>query len=246
MLEKEAKYFLDKFLLGSMKHRKKLVYEPLKITFYLSSPIALTFPWINFDSLVGRLLLMSALEEDFFLLPTKDPISRVLKDVDIPLFPIKETNGMFHSSVSIFDVNRKALEIMYKRFEDRWAGGKKKISRGRGYYRDYMIQHIYIPTRTVIFYVCGDYEILNNLCRYVVGLGDNTRVGWGSVRTYRIEKIDEDWSIVKDGKAMRPIPEQMLEYASEKIALAWRSPYWDPENFEICAPPGAEVRLKNG
>ncbi len=241
----ELTYFLDRFLIGSQKHRRQMYYEPLKITFHMSSHISLCHPWMHFDGLVGHLLMISALGEDYFVLPRKFPFSRLLSGVEIPPFPIKE-NGMFHASISFFDINRQALEILYKRFEDRWAGGKRKISKASGYFKDYMIQHIYIPSRTVFFYVCGDKEVLSPLCRLIVSLGDNTRVGWGAVRSFTIEVMDEDWSIVKDGIAMRPIPEHLLEYTSEKIALGWRPPYWAPENTAICAPPGAEVILKEG
>lgn len=245
-IEEELKYFLDRFLLGVRKHRKKMHYEPLKITFYMSSPVSLTHPWIHFDGLVGHLLMLSALGEDYYLLPRKFPFSRLLKDCELPPFPIKQTDELYHASVSFFDTDRKALEIMYKKFEDRWAGGKRIIHKGSGYFRDYMLQHIYVPSRTVAFYVCGDYESLQRLCSFVVGLGDNTRVGWGAVRSYEIERIEKDISIVKDGIAMRPIPEHMLEYASERVALGWKPPYWAPESVAVCAPPGAEVRLKDG
>ena len=244
-IEEEMRYFLDRFLLGVMRRKRKVSYEPLKIIFTLSSPITLNHPWMHFDGLVSHLLFVDALGEDFFLLPRKFPFSRMLRGVDLPPFPIKETGGMYHSSVSIFDTDRKALEILYKRFEDRWAGGRKKIYRGSGFFRDYMIQHIYIPTRTVIFYVCGDYEVIGRLCSFVVGLGDNTRLGWGAVRSFEIEKQKEDWSIVKNGMAMRPIPEHLLEFSSEWVNVVWRPPYWAAENIGKCAPPGAKVEFKN-
>ena len=240
----ELDYFLDKFLLGTMKHKSKEEYIPLKITFYLSAPISLTFPWMYFDGLVGHLLTIDALGEDFYLLPRKFPFSRLLKDSQIPNFPIKNTRGLYHSSASILDTDRKVLEIMYKKFEDRWAGGRKKIYRGSGFFRDYMIQHVYIPAKTVTFYVNGQKRILDNLCKLITGLGDNTRVGWGAVRKYEIKEEKQDRSIVYKGIAMRPIPEFFLSYTSEKANIAWRPPYWAAENVEVCAPPGAKVKLK--
>lgn len=246
MIDREMQYFLDRFLLGSAKHRRKMYFEPLKITFHMSSPISLTHPWLHFDGLVGHLMMISALGEDFFILPPKFPFGRMLRNVEVPQFPIRHKKGMYYASASIFDTDRKALEILYKKFEDRWAGGKKKIYKGMGYFRDYMIQHIYMPACSVIFYVFGDRAFLAELCRLVIGLGDNTRVGWGAVRSFSIESMSEDYSVVRDGIAMRPIPEHLLEFASEKVALAWKPPYWAPESVAICAPPGAEVRLKHG
>jgi len=241
----ESDYFLDKFLLGSIKYRSKEKYIPLKIKFYLSAPISLTFPWMYFDGLIGHLLTIDALGEDFYLLPRKFPFSRLLKNSQIPHFPIKNTKGLYHSSASILDTDRKSLEIMYKKFEDRWAGGRKKIYRGSGFFRDYMIQHIYIPTRTVIFYVMGKKKILTNLCSLVTGLGDNTRLGWGAVKNFGVDKISKDYSIIRKGIAMRPIPEHLLSYSSEKFNIAWKPPYWAAESVGLCAPPGAKVKLKN-
>jgi hypothetical protein len=246
MIEQEMTYFLDSFLLGTSRRYRPMKYESLKITFWLSAPISLTHPWMHFDGLIGHLLTIDALGQDFYLLPRKFPLSRMLRQVKIPPFPIKHTRGMYHASASIFDTGRKSLEIMYKKFEDRWAGGRRKVSKGMGYFRDYMIQHIYIPTKTVIFYVMGDRKTLEQLCHLVTGLGDNTRVGWGAVRRHEIEDMQQDWSIIKNGIAMRPIPEKLIEYTSLKVAVAWKPPYWAPECVGICAPPGAEVKLKNG
>jgi len=243
-IEDELNYFLDKFLLGIVERRKKMNYEPLKITFNLSSPISLTHPWMHFDGLVAHLLTIDALGDYFYLLPNKFPFSRMLKGIRLPPFPIKDNQGLYHCSVSIFDSDRKALEILYKRFEDRWAGGKRKIYKGSGFFKDYMIQHIYIPTRTVIFYMLADYELIGRLCSLVNGLGDNTRVGWGAVRNFKIERQREDWSLVYDGIAMRPIPEKFLKSASEFVNVAWRPPYWAPESIAKCAIPGAKVELK--
>jgi len=114
-------------------------------------------------------------------------------------------------SVSILESTQYKLEVMYKRFEDRWAGGKRKIYRGSGLFRDFMIQHLYVPTRTVIFYARADLEILKDLLKDLIGLGDNWRVGWGAVRKFVIEEIEEGWSIVADGRAMRPIPVRFFE-----------------------------------
>lgn len=242
--QKEMDYFLDKYTYGLMKHRKKMVYEPLKITFRLSSPISLTHPWMHFDGLVGHLLTIDALGKDFFLLPRKFPLSRLLKKVELPPFPIKRYKDVYHASVSIFDSEKMALGIMYKRFEDRWAGGIKKIRRGSGHFKDYAMQHIYIPTRSIIFYVCADKESMKELCPLVTGLGDNIRIGWGRVQDFKIESISEDYGLIKDGKATRPIPISLCKYAEETIALAYKPPYWAPEHVAPCCPPHVKVELK--
>ena len=243
MIEDEMKYFLDRFLLGCTERKRKMNYEPLKITFHLSSPICLTSPWMFFDSLVGHIMLKQVLKEDYYLLPIKFPFSRMLERVELPPQPIKQTGKLFHSSISFFDTDRKALDVIYKKFEDRWIGGNKKISRASGFYRDYMIQSIYFPARKVFFYVNGDYEELEKICKNITNLGDNTRIGWGFVRRFEIERTEKDYSLIKDGKAMRPIPISMLKKAEETISLPWKPPYWAPENVSLCAVPGSNVVL---
>lgn len=247
MTEEESYYFIESFKRGIEKRKpflEKIKYSFFKITFYLSSPIALCHPWIHFDGLISHLLTIDALGEDFYLLPRKFPFSRLLRDAGYPHPIKKDERGLFCSSVSFFDTDKKVLERLYKKFEDRWIGGNRKIPRGMGFYRDYIIQHIYIPTKTVVFYVCGFREMLEEMCRNIGSLGDNSRIGWGAVRRCIIEEMEEDWSIIKNGCAMRPIPIRMLADASEKMLIAWKPPYWAPENIELCAPPGAKVVFK--
>lgn len=240
----EMDYFVDKFLLGIIDRPRKITYEPLKITFYLSSPITLNFPWMYFDGLISHLLLREALGEDFYLLPTKYPFSRALKGIKLPPLPIKEKGDMPCSSISFFDNDEKRLEIMYKRFEERWTGSNRKITRGVGYYRDYMIQHLYFPISKVTFFVKGHKKTLEELCNLIIGLGDNTRLGWGAVRSYDIQSIETDYSFIKDGKAMRPIPLKLLKKTSEKVNMAWKPPYWAADTITTCAPPGASIVMK--
>lgn len=53
--------------------------------------------------------------------------------------------------------------------------------------------------------------------------------------------VDEDYSLIKDSVAMRPLPCKWGNESSEKMMLAYRSPYWDKRNVVKCVPPGAEV-----
>lgn len=242
--EEECQYFLDRFLLRAWEVQKRTMdYEPLKITFYLSAPITLNAPWMLLDGLVGHLLFTEAMGEDYFYLPRKFPFSRLLRGADLPPFPIKQTGELTHCSVSLFDTEKMGLEIMYKKFEDRWAPGQKKISIGSGWFRNYMMQHIYIPTRTVRFYACADKETLERIFPRLQGLGNDYRVGWGAIRDFEIEPEKEDRSIKSNGVAMRPIPLWMLSYAGETVALPWRPPYWAKENVDPCCPPFVECAL---
>ncbi len=239
------KTFIERLRKKIETQKRQYYYEPLQITFFLQAPLSLTYPFLFFDSLVGRQMLMIALGHDFYLLPTKIPITKYIPQEELPPFPIKQSNELFHCSVAQFN-GQYRIEYLYKRFEDRWANFKRKITRGSGYFRDYMIQHLYVAAPVVHFYACADYEMMKKICATVTGLGDNTRIGWGAVAGFKIDRISKDCSIVKNGIAMRPIPQRFLKSASEIVPMTWRSPYWDLLNVELCAPPGAEVILKQG
>jgi len=242
----ELEYFSEKTTQGLSRFRQRFPsfrYEPLEITFHLSSPITLNHPWMHFDGLIYHLLFREILGEDYFLLPRKFPFGMLQEELD-KIQPIKiDSNGLYHASVSFFDADERKLEVYRKRFEDRWYSGRKKIYRGSGIFRDWSIQHLYFPVSKVRFYVFGDFNLLSALCEYVTGLGNDTRVGWGEVRDFEIRILEKDYSIVHQGIAMRPIPLSFLEYASEKVPLAWKPPYWARESIAICAPPGARVIL---
>jgi len=227
--------------------QKKPKFEPLRIVVKLGSPIALTHPWLHFDSLIKLLVYKKALGEDFFNLPAKLPLDDLISDNEMPAFPILiDKLGLYHASVSLFDTDKKALEVMYKKFEDRWAPPERpKIYRGSGHFKDYMIQHIYIPAKELTFYVYGDSGWVLELLFDVFSLGDNRRLGWGEVRSIKSEFKGIDMSIVWRGIAMRPIPIRFLKSYSEAVRLAWRPPYWDKKNVELCAPPGAKVKFKD-
>lgn len=218
-------------------------WQPFKITFYLSSPIALNHPWLHFDGLIAHLSLLYVLGNDFYLLPAKFPLSLVLKDGKGPILPLKKTGQLWHASVSILEPYKIYLETLYKRFEDRFCAQKKKIRRGSGYFKDYAMKTPYISARTCTFYAVGDIEAVAKLCTMIVGLGNETRIGFGAIRDFVLEPTDKDYSIVKDGKAMRPIPKRFLRRWAKLVPLAWTPPYWARDRIELCAPPFTEVEL---
>jgi len=179
-------------------------------------------------------------------MPVKFPLGRLLQGKKIfQKLPLKKSGDLWHASVSILEPNTVKLDTIYKRFEDRWIPNtkKKRIYRGMGHFKDYALSIPYIPAITCTFYGVGDIEMIEKLLQNVVGLGNDTRIGYGAVLRFHIETTEKDFSLVKDGKAMRPIPIRYCDWAEERIPLAWRPPYWAPENVELCCPPFTEVKL---
>jgi hypothetical protein len=217
--------------------------RPFKVIFHLRAPLALSHPWLAFDGIIAHLCLLEALGDDFFITPKK---LNLLSYLSLPL-PLKRTEDVYHASVSIFptEVSLK-LTYLYKRFEPNFASSlrKKKVDIGRGHFRDFKLSRPYIPVPEVTFYACGDVEYIGGLLEGLVGLGDDVRVGFGIISKYEVEELSEDYSLVKDGQAMRPIPISMCEEFEAKVPLAYKPPYWDPQNVALCVPPGARCVLR--
>ena len=216
---------------------------PLKITFRMQTPVCLSYPWIHFDAIVAHLKQRQMDSHGLRSLPSK----RVVKILGERILPLKKTAGIYHASVSFFDTSKAFATKIYKRFCERHLDlrrvRKKKIDTSRGHFRAFMINLIYIPARTVTFYACGDPDELQQLLRFLPGLGKKIAIGYGFIKDFSIQEINEDYSIVKDGVAMRPIPVPLVHSASDVVAMAYKPPYWAKEFVAPCVPPGAQVNL---
>ncbi len=221
---------------------------PLKITVGVTTPICIAHPWINFDGLLAHMLLRKVLGDDYRALPSKAPL-----DVSKLRLPIKEyendMGSFYHTSVSIFDTTALYTTTIYKRFHTGDIATlptiKKKIRRGSGQFRDFMISLVYIPSNSVIFYVNGNKKEIEELLKGLPGLGKKTAIGFGSIKNISVEKVKNDYSLVNGkGKAMRPIPEWALKEYSESVRLAYTFPYWYGKNVDFCAPYGADIIMR--
>lgn len=242
----EIKYFVN--LAQSAPPLRWGRFTPFKVTFKVGSPVCVTTPWISFDGLLAHLMLLDSFGQDFFVTPKKLNLTPHLPE-GRRLVPLKKTGEIYRASVSQFIPYSVRVTQIYKRFEDRWAGklNKKKISLGSGHFRAYALKEPYIPCKEVVYYACGDMDLIKGLIEsYLVGLGNDIRIGWGMIRDVIFERIEEDWSLVANGIAMRPIPVEMCEEYEDTAYLPYKSPYWSPKNVALCVPPGARCKLKNG
>lgn len=226
-------------------------FSPLEITFRMETPICLTYPFIFFDAVIAHLRNRCVDPEGYRALPSKKVVKKA-SEIDIPIKKMHLPNGdyIYHSSVSIFDFSEGYVTTIYKRFCEKYLNyGKikrKKIDRGRGYFRDYMIKLVYVPAKTVAFYVNGDAEQIEKLLEGLPALGKKTAIGFGVIKDFKIKEIKEDKSIICNGKAMRPIPIDALSEAEEIVLMAYKPPYWAKENHRPCVPPFARCMLWKG
>lgn len=215
----------------------------------MRSPIALAWPWINFDGLLAHLEFRRKLGEGYRTLPTKRVVD------PIPSLPLASTQGVYHCSVSIFpNESIRAMATFYKRFASNLmqAEGKGKIDRGRGFFKDYILRTPYLATNEVVFHLVllsHTYEDwLKELLEGLPGLGKEVNIGFGMIDDFRLERIDVDMGLVAEQKggslAMRPIPISLLSEYEDVERLCYRPPYWDRSGAAPCAVPFTKVRLK--
>ena len=229
-------------------------YVPLKITFVMSSPIMLSYPFIHFDGILSHLLSIDILEDLFYDLPPRQPIDFI---GSLPL-PIEKTffssgkEHIYHSSVSIFsEPEAVSSETIYKRFDDKHIEHlqttKKNIEISRGPQRSYAMKMPLNYSEEVVFYAKGVKKEIERLLHFLEFLGKKRAYGYGKIKSFNISETEADYSIIKDGLLMKALP---LEVATElfnksfsNIALmAYRPPYWDKSNVKPCYTPFSEVK----
>lgn len=215
----------------------------LRITIYLRAPVCLNHPWIHFDGILAHLALRRRMGIEYYLLPTfrVEDISGILDGI------LDFRDGVPCASVSILEPDGLLFSLsQFKRFERKHSDTlrKRRVDIGSGHFRDWRLTVVYSPARAIVFFARGDRDAIESLLGELIAIGNDYRVGWGEIHRLQVDEIGQDYSIVMNGRAMRPIPIDRLEFTSEVVPLAWRPPYWARENIAPCAPPGAEVQWK--
>jgi len=227
------------------KYKPSQDFQSCKVIFTMRSHIYLTHPWINFDSLIAYSCLKDILKTDFYKLPSKLPLD-IYQNLQLP---IKQSKGVYHTSISFFSNDNVNLDTIYKRFETNNLHHltenkrKGKIRKGSGPFRDYMIKLPYIPTKSVTFYVNADIEELRHLLKNITNLGKKKSIGGGLIRDITINENEEDRSLIYENKAMRPLPVKEFGPGMKMVMLAYKFPYWDKQNVGMCIFPESELGL---
>jgi len=118
-----------------------------------------------------------------------------------------------------------------------------KISRARGFFKDFYLRAIYAPVKRVLFYCTGELDEVQRLCSKVPALGKERNIGFGLVKRVEVHEIEEERGLVWNGLAMRPIPVRLLKSWEDVAYMAYRPPYWSKESVDLCAVPFTRVEL---
>ena len=215
---------------------------PLEVVFHLKTPLALGHPWLHLDSLLAHVLLREELGERYYALPTKVADREAGRAVEARL-PLKRWRDVPVASVSIFEPPSAQLQLFsfFKRGDFPFPRGR--VDRARGFFKDYYLRAAYAPVQRVRFYCTGEQEEVARLCRMISALGKERNIGFGFVKRVEVREVEEEWGLVREGVAMRPIPIDYLRQWEDVSWLAYKPPYWSKQNVKLCCVPFTRVEL---
>ncbi|MFH1432380.1 MAG: hypothetical protein ABIG84_04135, partial [archaeon] len=181
------------------QHITSLQHEPMKITASLTSPYVST-DYIFLDALISSAVWQDVMGEQAFNIPENK------SDVFYIPLPIKQigTKEPFYAASICFP--KQAVEGTARWRKQTDIESKKKIRIGSGEYKRYDMPMPYTSAEEIIFYANGNKEEIERLLQYIPGIGKKRTQGYGNVRKWQVESSEHDYSVVKDGIPMRPIP----------------------------------------
>jgi len=234
---------------------RRMRFQPLKITFEMQSPIAIT-DYIHFDSLLWHAALQDQLGESFW-----NQTGREHYNIKIPLKEKTQTLTLskpgklqgftlrkkyYSSSTGIYeDGYVEDVQSWRKRCDFPDGIGKVDIRRGQFKAYDAPLTVIFAPT--VTFYAVGNAaEILRLLTTHITHIGKKRVQGYGKIKKVTVEPIGEDRSVIWQGRLQRPIPVMGCPFKFEDPIImyyAWRPPYWRLSALTECYMTGSRLTL---
>lgn len=208
----------------------------LKVTAFLARPFAGRFP-ISLDA-----LLMYAIAQRDRLPP--DGVE--FFPLQLMKIPVEwDERGFFHASVSQIE---SPIRYSEKSFTKRpvtierlakFSNCSKQLNIGSGYHKAcFETLRLQMPADLkVVWYCVGDADEILSLLQSIPGLGANSHSGEGKVLRWEIEECEEDFSLFKDGKPMRPLPKGMFPSWRKKRWARLGPPYWLQEGLVECVVP---------
>jgi CRISPR type IV-associated protein Csf3 len=213
--------------------------RPLRIRAYLQTAV-ISDRWLPLDGILFYLAMRERFGPQFVSAPNRILAEKI---VPLPLQAVGEGEKWFYAcSFARWSEDMREFQENYtKKFDLRYSDlidfGRKRgfVNIGGGRYKAYHFK-IYARIATYVEWYCvGVKEQIEKLLRFATHLGKKTSQGWGSVLRWEIEPIEKDWSIWREGKLMRAIPDE-----KGKFLYGIRPPYWYGKHQFMCQMPEIE------
>lgn len=212
----------------------------LKITFQLDGTGVIMYPSspIHLDSLM--IWFLAGLKAG----PKDQLIERdsVPDDFNLPLkkWHINDSWGWCASALFVEGTFAESTDHWRKRFRQSKGSGicAQNPNLKMGGYREYNSPIPVTLCRKLVAYAVGDRKRVHNIVRGIRRIGHKRNMGYGVVIGRKTEIIDDDFSLVKNGKAQRFLPQK-----SGRKFIRCRPPYWNNTNKIECCNVGDEYKL---
>ena len=229
------------------------MFKNFKVIAHMKTPVA-TIDNIILDSIISAAKAKEILQDEFHngknICGTAEQIQSMLDPI------LNKKYGVYCTSCGIGD-NKEFVTSWAKRWDDKHDDmvtglkGKARVDVGAGHFKNYHMPLVVKSYKTITFYVNGDMEEIKRLLEtYIYFLGKKSTQGFGQIKKWEFEEIEEDYSIFKDKEIMRPIPikeigNRELKFVEFKTSVlrecALTPPYWREDCRELCVIPDVNV-----
>ena len=211
--------------------------KPFQVTFTLATP-----PILSRQTYLDGLLAYCAVKE------TGGDLGAIDR---LPL--ARHESGVYHASmwflahdnqVRVFP-DSVTITTVSLRKDIKWMGGYLKktppasaLEGGSGKYLTYQLRYLRVPANRVVFYGKGDIDACRDLLQnHLVNLGSKDRLGAGRIDRIEAEEIPEDRSLFREGKPVRPLPEEGFSLEEPVGPYRIKPPYWSRRGLRLCYLP---------
>lgn len=192
------------------------MFKNLKITAKMGSPVAITEN-INLDTLILLGIIKNKMGDDFY--NRQDNMLLSIEEVEESLSSVLDKDlDVFCASYG-FGNNKEFVTRWGKRFCTKYddlinftGRGKQRIETGSGHFKNYHMPLVVKSFKEIIFFARGNLEEIKKALLSVNFIGKKSSQGYGEVREWIFEEIEENLSIVdKDNNPMRNIPARHIK-----------------------------------
>lgn len=205
------------------------------------------------NSTDGLLFLDSILYHAWFMIHEPGVLEGTVRRDDQKYIglPLRQEPGNRNAaSVGQYTLYEETVEHWVKRpdfgksFADQYLDERiGKLNTKSGHLKAYRTPQVIRVISDVVFYAVGNPDRIREMLGYMQFIGKKGSIGWGAVKEWVVEPCEADYSLIKDGKLMRPVPVEEADALNfdrsktVKLMCAVRPPYWKPKNARLCYVP---------
>jgi CRISPR type IV-associated protein Csf3 len=212
--------------------------ENLKITFQLRNGIVVGPYPIHFDAI---LTYAKAVDELGYLALTEEGRKHKLSPLPLEMFGVEKK--VYHASIgfpnSSPEYHRMYVKTWGNFIPDHIQTREQQANlMSKGWGKAYQNHLRKIAAKEIIFFARGIRSEIERLLQYISYIGKKGAQGQGEIISFTVEPIEEDRSLIWEGKPMRVIPYSEWKGDPNVFVMiaTYQAPY-DNKNRDYCVAP---------